>query len=673
MSEIKKKLHQLHHEKELVKKNLQLLFKIYDVDNRGILDRDQLYLIQSDLRKQQSLGGQPIDIFEKCYAIIDKDGDGCISPDELSIKCLEKIFIILCRPDDEVLSFFKKKFQEFDIDDSGSLERDECKQIFDSMCDRMKLQRCENWRIDYIISLIDDDKNWKIDFDEFMTNYNVIYNELEKNLPVGVTEASYRQIMEVRDSKKIEDHELETLCIIAKKFFKSKKKVEIIKSNQSKTDKDMPVYDLNAFNHNDSRKIVPMNLLINDTSHFKDQIQAIKDSANDKDYDKRQANSDEDQKKIDNMLVTKIAKAYWEAVGGSESKERQKEFFEKKSYKHLEEITKLGCKDLVMLVRLLGGVRNFVVSRMSDWRPAEKIVGDEEVTDGDEIDYTALMNMKFTLNDSFRRVGINVENEHNKNLQNNYFERQQTFAKNHKRPNSLYMMASKNLTNQPNHSSTVNLDTFKKTPSNQDLMTLSRCYSAKKISRQSLPIHKGTMGDLNIEAIQESFNPLKANDTIVSSDNRQSVGNITEKGPNGTNPSDLNVFSYHSKTSKNQVPLFKTIRANTPVNSKKTEHQCPQKRQNSVTTWKIMNRSVMPGSTKSKFNQENSKTAFFSIKKSGVGKNELEKSGSYIEDKLSSIDNKDRRNQRHPSINNLGQVRYSENFNYKGYNSTKNI
>lgn len=45
----------------------------------------------------------------------------------------------------------------------------------------MAVARCPDWQVDYIISLIDDDKNSKIDSTEFVTNYYIINRELKKN------------------------------------------------------------------------------------------------------------------------------------------------------------------------------------------------------------------------------------------------------------------------------------------------------------------------------------------------------------------------------------------------------------------------------------------------------------------------------------------------------------
>jgi hypothetical protein len=45
----------------------------------------------------------------------------------------------------------------------------------------MGVVRCTNWHFDFVMTLIDDDGNGEINFEEFVTNYRIINEELMKN------------------------------------------------------------------------------------------------------------------------------------------------------------------------------------------------------------------------------------------------------------------------------------------------------------------------------------------------------------------------------------------------------------------------------------------------------------------------------------------------------------
>lgn len=414
-------------EQALVEKELGLLFKIYDLDNSGELDRDELYLVLNDLRKQLSLGGLPEDLFSKCFKILDKDGGGTISSEEL-LGALEEIFPILCQPDDEIINFIKKKFRDYDDDDSGYLERNELRMIFDGICEQMKLQNCEAWRVDYIISIIDDDGNGKIDFDEFMYNYNTLYCELEKNPPLGISEAKYRLMVQARDENKIANaNELNVLSNLAKKMLRSKKKTDIQQAREIQNE-DNRIDELNTFSFKNSRQHVPINYLVNekplliepkepiaitmdkDNTTATHTINAIKNSA-------RKMSGHDIQEPTD--LILRIAKEFDSAIGGDMSPDKHINFFQNKNYDNIEEITKVGCDSLIQLKRLMLGLTNFICSRkkicLNGFSSAD--LNDDTADESDnKTNLKDLESMTKILNDTFSNFFNSAEQEQIKNV-----------------------------------------------------------------------------------------------------------------------------------------------------------------------------------------------------------------------------------------------------------------
>ena len=65
-------------------------------------------------------------------------------------------------------------FREFDISDKGHLTVDELKFLCHMECDRLGVTRSDDWQVEYLISIIDDDGNGSIDLKEFYTHYREI-------------------------------------------------------------------------------------------------------------------------------------------------------------------------------------------------------------------------------------------------------------------------------------------------------------------------------------------------------------------------------------------------------------------------------------------------------------------------------------------------------------------
>lgn len=72
-------------------------------------------------------------------------------------------------------------FDDFDIDKSKSLEKPEIKLLLDVTCDKFNVERCQDWQVDYIISLLDIDRNGHIDKEELVYQYGIINREILKN------------------------------------------------------------------------------------------------------------------------------------------------------------------------------------------------------------------------------------------------------------------------------------------------------------------------------------------------------------------------------------------------------------------------------------------------------------------------------------------------------------
>lgn len=161
-------------------KQIKLTFESYDDDKSGELDKCEMRHFQDDLRLSLSLTKCDNRIFNRIFKILDGDRSGTVEFREL-VNNLDTVIPILCEPGEEMEKFIKMIFRDFDIDGSGYLEKKEIKLQCDIQSDKMGVERCKDWQVDYIISIMDVDHNGKIDVEELMYQYSIINREISKN------------------------------------------------------------------------------------------------------------------------------------------------------------------------------------------------------------------------------------------------------------------------------------------------------------------------------------------------------------------------------------------------------------------------------------------------------------------------------------------------------------
>lgn len=162
-----------------LKTQITLAFNAYDADSKGYLDSRELRSFLDDVRSSLLLHKTDDRIFKRIWKILDDNGDGMIQHEEL-LENMQKILPIQSECGEEMENIISKAFNDFDIDSSGFLEKPEMRLQLNLSADRIGVERCEDWQVDYIISLIDDDGNGMIDLEEFMSNYRLINQELLK-------------------------------------------------------------------------------------------------------------------------------------------------------------------------------------------------------------------------------------------------------------------------------------------------------------------------------------------------------------------------------------------------------------------------------------------------------------------------------------------------------------
>ena len=160
-------------------KNLRNVFRIYDEDNSGFLDKKECRELIDDLRISLYLPKADGEIFARIFDIIDVDKDGEISLNEINEQ-LHEIYPILQEVGNELKDQLTCEFDEFDFDDTGKLGRFQIEMLFNRISERLNLGIFESWQIDYLISLIDENSDGDLDVNEVISNYRTIVKEMYK-------------------------------------------------------------------------------------------------------------------------------------------------------------------------------------------------------------------------------------------------------------------------------------------------------------------------------------------------------------------------------------------------------------------------------------------------------------------------------------------------------------
>ena len=160
--------HQFHHimqeqaDSESFNLQIQQAFTFYDMEEKGHLTTKEFRNLLNNMRKELNLYNIDNLLFDAITHLADKDRNGKFTYEKFH-QNLEKILPKIMRPGEDMKNMLRKAFMDFDIDRSGTLEKNELKLWITLTCDLMKVERCSEWHIDYIISLIDDNGDLKID------------------------------------------------------------------------------------------------------------------------------------------------------------------------------------------------------------------------------------------------------------------------------------------------------------------------------------------------------------------------------------------------------------------------------------------------------------------------------------------------------------------------------
>ena len=158
-------------------------FLSYDDDGSGALDHKELRKFLDELRETLNLLPCDTKIFNRILSLLDDNNNGLIEWDEFE-KNIPDVLPIVAESGEEMGKLLTKVFNDFDINGNGCLKFKEFKLICDLSCDKIGVERCSDWRVQHIISLMDEDDDAEIDLDEFRNNYRLIVTELQKNRPL---------------------------------------------------------------------------------------------------------------------------------------------------------------------------------------------------------------------------------------------------------------------------------------------------------------------------------------------------------------------------------------------------------------------------------------------------------------------------------------------------------
>ena len=86
-------------------------------------------------------------------------------------KKLHQVISIIGKLGKKTERLIKKTFDDIDSKKVGFLTKVDLNMLFGMICDMLHVQRLEEWELEYLLNLLDDDGNRTIDLQEFIDNY----------------------------------------------------------------------------------------------------------------------------------------------------------------------------------------------------------------------------------------------------------------------------------------------------------------------------------------------------------------------------------------------------------------------------------------------------------------------------------------------------------------------
>lgn len=234
-------------------------FRKCDKNHVGYLTNDEFVNFINETRKSLFLSNADETIISKMLAILDPK-----KTDQISETCLfsnfDSIIHLIAKLGKNTELQIINLFEDFDPKRNGYLEINQLRLLFNILCDMLRLKRLEEWELDYLLNLLDDDGNRTIDLDEFMNNYLWIAQYLIKNQPQvknkNDTLSFFDEMVKCASAKNKEFY-IENL--LQKYNFMKKQKSEEIELDECKIKAGQAVL---ALSKKSAYKIIPMpNLL----------------------------------------------------------------------------------------------------------------------------------------------------------------------------------------------------------------------------------------------------------------------------------------------------------------------------------------------------------------------------------------------------------------------------
>lgn len=251
-------------------------FNSYDSDNKGFLDHNQLRNFLDDIRASLLLYKTDDKIFNRIWNILDDNQDGKIQHEEL-LENMQEVLPIQSECGEEMENIIDKAFKDFDVDSSGFLEKPEMRLLLNLSADRIGVERCNDWQIDYILSKIDDDGNGMIDLEEFMSNYRIINQELLKNNSIKgkgkkkINGGFFQKGLAIKLEDGGENNEdfINALAKQCKKFQRNSKVKEIERINESRRSSIVDLDLVSISNMEQRKNQIPLINLVNEDPYTK--------------------------------------------------------------------------------------------------------------------------------------------------------------------------------------------------------------------------------------------------------------------------------------------------------------------------------------------------------------------------------------------------------------------
>jgi Ca2+-binding EF-hand superfamily protein len=246
---------------------LKEFFKKHDPKKRRYLVKEEVRGFIDEIRTAIHLEISDSRVSSKVWVLLSK-GDCPHITFQIIMERMIDLVPLFLMPSEKMEKMLTQTFNDFDVDESGFLERSELKLLLNLASDQLARERCPAWQIEYLVGLLDGDRNGKIDLGELLENFYLINQAIAQNPGIDYSKTKGKggkKLFQVQNSsvQAKPDNPITTLLTNVCRMIMKLRNDKMILNEKNRGIKEVNIDQLNHQSIKSSSEFMPLPQIIN--------------------------------------------------------------------------------------------------------------------------------------------------------------------------------------------------------------------------------------------------------------------------------------------------------------------------------------------------------------------------------------------------------------------------